>query len=106
MLCGAGGQRVQEMARIPGSRNGVHVMLYPQLCRLVLELLINHPLLPPPDGVLAHVLMKLISLSKQSVYIATMLYNQVYTYCKFNHIDFLIENIHQLISLFMLAGSR
>ena len=54
-----------------------HVVHHPELARLVLELLtVCSPALPP-DGVLAHLLLRLISFAKQSAHIASILYNQV-----------------------------
>ncbi len=57
-------------------RSTLQLMLYPQLCKLVMQLLVHHPTEPPTSGVLAHVVLKLISLAKQSPHIASALYNQ------------------------------
>ena len=57
-------------------RSTLQLMLYPQLCKLVMQLLVEHPTEPPTSGVLAHVVLKLISLAKQSPHIASALYNQ------------------------------
>ena len=57
-------------------RSAIQLMLYPQLCKLVLQLLVDHPTERPTSGVLSHVLLKLISLAKQSAHIASAMYNQ------------------------------
>ena len=57
-------------------RSALQLMLYPQLCKLVLQLLVDHPTERPTSGVLSHVLLKLISLAKQSAHIASAMYNQ------------------------------
>lgn len=68
---------LREALRMRGVRSATHIMLYPQLCRLMMELILTQCQQLPPDGVIAHVLLKLISLAKQSTNIASALYNQV-----------------------------
>ena len=54
-----------------------HVLRHPHLCRLVLDMLLHQPGPLHNSNVLAHVLLKLISLAKHSANTAATLYQQV-----------------------------
>ena len=56
-------------------------LIYPEFCRLVLELVIHHHQLHKSPTLIAHVLLKLITLAKESPHNASILYNQGLVEC-------------------------
>lgn len=58
-------------------RSATHIVHYPELIKLVLEILILCPERLGTSAVLPHVLLRLIAIAKQSFHIASALYGQV-----------------------------
>ena len=56
-------------------------LAHPEFCLLVLELVIEHHTLHQSPGLIAHVLLKLVTLAKVSAHNASILYNQGLVQC-------------------------
>ncbi len=74
-------------------------MLYPQLCKLVLQLLLDHPVEDLTSGVLSHVLQKLISLCKPGAEMASVMYQQ-------DLVQVLLTGLRKIIKKHGSSGER
>ena len=76
------GRRKPPVKKRPARRNLLNAVLYPELCRLALELIIkykhhNENRMERDDSVVLHVLLRLLTLAKTSDDNACALYSQV-----------------------------